>query len=283
MLQPGARPHAGSVELRGVVTDLDGTLLDPAGRLTAHTAAVLTRARSTGVALAVASARPLRLVQAILGDHLNLFDAVIVSNGACTIDQRTGRVLDEIGLGVETAGALMERIRVAWPDCGFGWEMGTRFEHDVAFARIAAAQRVLRDLEGPAIAHPTRPVHQLVVVRSGSRPSSVLAELRAVVGTEIVVTDSAGGVIELSAVGADKGSALVHWAAAAGFTAGQVVAFGDEHNDIGMLRAAGWGVAMAGARQQVLAAADGVTGSNAQDGVAAALAVLLNPRKPAPR
>jgi 5-amino-6-(5-phospho-D-ribitylamino)uracil phosphatase len=270
------RPQPRPVDLGGVVVDLDGTLLDPFGVLTARTAAALARARSVGVPLAVASARPLRLVQAVLGNNMNLFDAVIVSNGACTIERSSGRVVAEVGIVAATAIAVMDRIRHAWPDCGFGWEVGTHFEHDQTFARVVAAQRVIRDLDGPVTGRPDRPVHQLVVVRPGVRPSDILTEVQAVVGTEIVVTDSAGGVVELSATGADKGSALARWAAAVGLTLADVVAFGDGHNDIGMLRIAGLGVAMAGAEQKVMAAADAVTGSNADEGVAAALTELLD-------
>ena len=46
------------------------------------------------------------------------------------------------------------------------------------------------------------------------------------------------------------------------------VAFGDAQNDIPMLRAAGTGVAMGNATEAVKAAADEVTHSNNEDGIA---------------
>jgi hypothetical protein len=49
------------------------------------------------------------------------------------------------------------------------------------------------------------------------------------------------------------------------------MAFGDMPNDVPMLRWAGHGVAMANAHADVLAAADEVTGTNAEDGVAQVL------------
>jgi Cof subfamily protein (haloacid dehalogenase superfamily) len=275
---PQSRTRPQPINLDGVVFDLDGTLLDPLGVLTARTAAALVRARSAGVPLAVASARPLRLVQAALGNNPNLFDTVIVSNGACIIERSSGRVVAEVGILAETAISSMNRIRNAWPDCGFGWEVGIHFEYDQAFARVVATQRVIRDLDGPLRECPNHPVHQLVVVRPGARPADLLSELQVIVGTEIVVTDSAGGVIELSAMGADKGSALTRWAAEVGLRLADVVAFGDGHNDIDMLRIAGLGVAMANAGPEVMAAADVVTGSNADEGVAVALTEFFNSR-----
>ena len=51
----------------------------------------------------------------------------------------------------------------------------------------------------------------------------------------------------------------------------QTMAFGDGENDVSMLRAAGLGVAMGNAPEEVLAAADAVTGTNVQDGAAQAI------------
>ena len=55
----------------------------------------------------------------------------------------------------------------------------------------------------------------------------------------------------------------------------EAVAFGDMPNDLPMLAWAGRGVAMANGHPAVLAAADEVTGSNDEDGVAAFLAAML--------
>ena len=50
-------------------------------------------------------------------------------------------------------------------------------------------------------------------------------------------------------------------------TADRLIAFGDSHNDIGMLTAAGIGVAMGNAEEEVKQAADHITLSNEEDGV----------------
>jgi hydroxymethylpyrimidine pyrophosphatase-like HAD family hydrolase len=54
-----------------------------------------------------------------------------------------------------------------------------------------------------------------------------------------------------------------------GIDVGDVVAFGDEANDLPLLLAAGDGVAMANATDEVRAVADHVTSSNDDAGVAA--------------
>lgn len=54
-----------------------------------------------------------------------------------------------------------------------------------------------------------------------------------------------------------------------------VVAFGDNYNDIEMLKAAGLGVAMGNAKEEVIVIADSVTESNKHDGVAIALSGIF--------
>ena len=62
---------------------------------------------------------------------------------------------------------------------------------------------------------------------------------------------------------------------ALGVAAEQVVAIGDGRNDLAMLAFAGVAVAPANAHPEVLAAADLITSSNDEDGVAQALAQLV--------
>ena len=63
-----------------------------------------------------------------------------------------------------------------------------------------------------------------------------------------------------------------------GIDPGEAIAFGDSENDIPMLRAAGLGVAMGNAQPEVRAAADFVTLSNNENGIAATLERLDVPR-----
>jgi hypothetical protein len=95
------------------------------------------------------------------------------------------------------------------------------------------------------------------------------------VGNAAVVTHSGGPFVEISATGVDKAMALGELCATLGVSAAEVVAFGDMPNDVPMLRWAGLGVAVANAHPDALAAADDLTASNAEDGVALALERLI--------
>jgi hydroxymethylpyrimidine pyrophosphatase-like HAD family hydrolase len=81
--------------------------------------------------------------------------------------------------------------------------------------------------------------------------------------------------LEISAAGVTKGSALQRLCDGLGIAAAQVVAIGDMVNDLPMLRWAGRAVAVANAHADVLAAAGDVTGANTDEGVAHYLEGLL--------
>jgi HAD superfamily hydrolase (TIGR01484 family) len=89
-------------------------------------------------------------------------------------------------------------------------------------------------------------------------------------GTDYVVGWTAW--LDLAPVGVSKASGLAHAAAALGVDAADVLAIGDGRNDIEMLQWAGRGVAMGQAVEEVIAAADDVTGTVYDDGAATALA-----------
>ena len=73
----------------------------------------------------------------------------------------------------------------------------------------------------------------------------------------------------------NKGQGIRDICGVLGVDTAEVIAFGDAENDIPMLRAAGMGVAMGNAADAVKQAADMVTLSNNDDGIAAALEKLL--------
>lgn len=88
---------------------------------------------------------------------------------------------------------------------------------------------------------------------------------------ELSISSSVYNNLEVNAKGADKGAALLWLADYLGIDREETMSFGDGENDIPMIKAAGIGVAMGNALDTVKAAADTVTLTNDEDGVAAAI------------
>ena len=68
-----------------------------------------------------------------------------------------------------------------------------------------------------------------------------------------------------------KASSVITLARHLNISLSEVMAIGDNVNDLEMLQAVGWGVAMGQASATIKAAAHAVTASNAEDGVAVAI------------
>lgn len=89
--------------------------------------------------------------------------------------------------------------------------------------------------------------------------------------------------LDITALAADKGVALARLAELAGVSLEHTAVLGDGHNDVAMFRRAGLAIAMGQAAEDVQAAADEVTGSNEEDGVAQAIERFILPRAPGRR
>lgn len=88
---------------------------------------------------------------------------------------------------------------------------------------------------------------------------------------ELEVSNSSLTNIEVNAVGINKAKALTRVCQELGITMDHVMAMGDSLNDIAMITEAGVGVAMGNAQEVVKEAADWVTSTNEEDGVAKAI------------
>ena len=85
--------------------------------------------------------------------------------------------------------------------------------------------------------------------------------------------------IEVNAAGVNKGTGLVNLGSRLGIKREEIMAFGDGDNDTVMLKEVGFGVAMANGEPQVKEAADYITLSNEEDGVAQAIERFVSRRR----
>ncbi|HBG02875.1 MAG TPA: phosphoglycolate phosphatase, partial [Firmicutes bacterium] len=92
---------------------------------------------------------------------------------------------------------------------------------------------------------------------------------------EFEVSGSAPTNIEINPKGVSKAAGLAEAIALLGIAPSEVVAVGDSRNDLAMLKWAGLGIAMDNAEPIVKEAADDVTASNEEDGVAQVIRLVL--------
>jgi len=225
--------------------------------------------------LVIATGQVLQVLQAACGD-LPLTAPQIIENGAMVVDIRSGRILHEKLLPAEHILPALDTLR------SFG-----------LFRAYHTYERVYVDYNTPRARNwyrpPVPPVVEVEDVASlypqscikvaGIGEESTLREkrieLERIFAGKLYVTQSSFDLVEFLHPEVSKVNALKTIAADLGIAPEEIVAIGDNHNDIGMIRFAGLGVAMGNAHDEVKASADYVTSSNTEEGVAAVIEKLL--------
>ncbi|MER2091926.1 MAG: HAD family hydrolase [Saccharopolyspora rectivirgula] len=260
-----------------VASDMDGTLLDPVERVRPRTARAARRVVASGTPLILVTGRPPRWMPEVF-DALGAPGLAVCANGAVLYDAATDRVLHSRSIDPVTLHDVVVELRRELPGCAFGVERATgavggrysgRFQAESQFQHLWDPSEVnvtgLAELTGKAAV-------KLLVLHQQMTSEEMAAVAREVVGDQLQVTFSTGsGLLELSAPGVDKASGLATVADHLGVDRDDVITFGDMPNDVPMLRWAGHGVAMRNSHPEALAAADEVTGTNREDGVAQVL------------
>ncbi len=254
-----------------VASDLDGTLLRSDGTISDRTRAAVQAVTAAGTTVVAATGRPPRWVD---GLHLELgvHALCVCLNGAMLLDLATGEELAHRPFADGAAMAIALDVRAALPGIQFAGQLGARFAREPAWAPMFPHAT---DLIAPLEEFTSRTVTKLIVRHSDLAHDALARAVREVAGERALVTFSGMRIVELSSPGVHKASGLAAAADLLGASLGDGIAFGDAPNDIQMLAAARWGVAMANGHADVLAIADEVTATNDEDGVALVLERLV--------
>lgn len=272
-------------DIKLIAMDMDGTLLGPTrGVLPPENLAALQEASRRGIHLCFASGRApddlsFHAIDAGLDVH------ILALNGSIILEKPLGATLSNRPLQPEDARKVYRFIEEAKIPCAVFCEhdlvlcdppdfMGARkIQWGTFMDRDGGRTRTMMD---PAeLDSRFDRVSKFVV--SAITEVDKLPPLRRRIEEEIPgveVTSSWIDNLEINARGVNKGSALQLLADSLGIPMAQVMAIGDNDNDISMLRAAGIGVAMGNATANAMAAADVVTLPCLENGVAAAVRAL---------
>jgi Cof subfamily protein (haloacid dehalogenase superfamily) len=254
-----------------VATDLDGTIVRSDGTISARTREALTAAEAAGALVVLVTGRPPRWLTGI-ADATGHSGLAVCANGALVYDLHTDRVVESHPLSVAVAQELVRRLREAIPGIGFAVEtVESGFGHEPAYRPRWSVDDAVVVAEVDELL--ALPLAKLLVRHELLDADALLAAARAVVGEDVATLthSSREGLLEISAAGVSKATTLAAVCAEHGRDAADVVAFGDMPNDLPMLAWAGHAVAVANAHPEVLEAADEVTATNDEDGVALVL------------
>lgn len=259
--------------------DLDGTLTNEKKEITPRTRTALRRAIERGVHVVLASGRPLIGVAPVGVDlELDRLGGYLLAyNGGQIADCRTGEVIYEKtvprdwAIEVCRAGSARGLATLTYDETG----ILTETPDDPFVAREAYNCHIPIRAVDDLFETVTWPVVKYMVVGEPERLAAFQRDMQARYEGRLSLFFSLPYFMEVLAPGIDKPVALDRLARHLGLGRESVMACGDGLNDISMLRYAGLGVAMGNAFPETRAAADVVTGSNEEDGVAMAVSRYL--------
>ena len=253
-----------------LVLDLDGTLTNSKKEISPRNLQPLLRLQQSGVRLVLASGRPTYGI-APLADALRMkeYGGFILSyNGGEIIEWGTGRLLyknllpDDVLPILYTASVRNEQAILTYDD---------EYVRKEAFLN----KMQIRAVDDFLAAAPL-PLPKCLIVGDPDRLIRTEAELSLRLQGQISVYRSEPYFLELVPMGIDKAQSLSVLLDKLGLTREAMVAMGDGYNDLSMIKFAGMGVAMANAQEPVKQAADYITLSNDEDGVAMAVERLFD-------
>ncbi len=262
---------------RLLAIDLDGTLLTPQKLITPRTHDLLCQVSETGIAIVIATGQTSQVLRHECG-ALPLTAPQIIENGAIVVNIRSGTILHEKLIPEEQILPTLDILRSF--DLHRAYHTYERVYVDKNTPRAKKWYRPpvppTIEVEDVASLYPQRCI-KVAGIGDAETLRDKRQELERIFAGKLYVTQSSFDIIEFLHPEVSKGSALKAIAADLGIARQEVVAIGDNHNDIGMIRFAGLGVAMGNAHDEVKAAADFVTLSNAEEGVARVIEELILP------
>lgn len=260
-----------------IATDVDGTLLDEDEKVSPRTRAAVRAAVDAGTTFILATGRPPRWIHPVV-DGLGFAPMSVCANGAVLYDPSTDRILSARTLSADVLAALADIAMTVIPGAGLAVERVGRSAHDAATPQFVSSPGYEHAWLNPDNTEVSMedllsaPAVKLLIRKAGARSADMAAELAKHIGTQGDLTYSTNnGLIEIVPLGISKATGVAEVATPLGIGAEGIVAFGDMPNDVPMLRWAGLGVAMGNAHPEAVEAANEVTATNSEDGLAQVL------------
>ncbi|MGV2979815.1 HAD family hydrolase [Camelimonas sp. ID_303_24] len=265
-------------QLKWVVSDVDGTIVNRDKEVTEASRDAARRLRAAGIGLTIASSRPPWGMRHV-AEALQIDGPIAGFNGAVVVD-RAGKALRETRIPAEAARAALELLEA----------------EKISAWLFTDSQWLVLDPDGPHVAHEQRTIRSDPAVVADFAPwaaqgckivgasddydhlADVARRMGALLGTSANSGLSQKYYLDVTPPGVDKGSAVAFVSEAFAIPAAAIAVIGDMDNDVAMFRKAGFAIAMGNGSPAALAAADMVTRSNNEDGFAAAIEALLDGR-----
>jgi len=271
-------------EIKLIALDLDGTLLDSQKRLSYKNEYALRACIQKGISIVPCTGRIWNGVPEVLRNMPGVRYFITV-NGAVIFDQETRQVLDERKLALPLALDIIHMAKqfetmydLYIDGCGLAEERFMnqleRYGVEPTVQSMIRETRVIVPDIMDVVTKRGQPVEKINYF-FGDMEERKRAREALLARNDVVVSSSLYNNLEINALGATKGEGILRLAGLLGLDPEETMGIGDGENDITMMQKAGIGVAMGNAEESVKQAADYITLTNDEDGVANAIEHLV--------
>ena len=265
-----------------IAFDMDGTLLSTKKEVLASSREAISEALDAGRHVAICTGRCPKMVEL---DHERIGNVryAICCNGTILYDLVEHRVLSASSLEHDVIARALDALGDgdamidAFSGRGFFCQeshlnaMG-HYNMGIYQGLYQATATVVPDIRAQMLDRSV--TYQKFIFHCASPELRQRVRVR-VAGLPVELANSEVSSLEFSPAGVDKGTGLLALADLLGIDRAATIAVGDADNDLGMLRAAGLGVAMGNANEAARAASDVVVADNDHDGCAEAIRRFL--------
>jgi Cof subfamily protein (haloacid dehalogenase superfamily) len=270
-------PHA----IKALALDLDGTTLAPGAVLTERTIRAVNACREKGLQIIIATGRALEAGERFR-IPLGARGPMVYFNGAVVADMPGAKILSAVLLDLEAVNFCVDLSRSA----GVYYQAFLPGTADHPRQRLMAERQVpetemyfkhtgiqaeIGDLKQALAAPGLKGCIKSMFLAEPEVQDAIRPKIEERFGDNLYIARTLRNFLEIMNPHVSKGEGLKIALQRRSLESAQVIAFGDEENDLPMFGAVGFAVAPSNAKESVRNAADLVIGSNAEDAVAAFL------------
>jgi len=276
--------------IKALAIDLDGTMLLPDSTLGTRTVRCLRRLVADGIQVIVCTGRASEASRRYC-EAIGAQGPMVFFNGAIVAEMPDARPvsfgilpLDVVGYGADVARGMDVHYQVFFPPSCDPENGENRRETLVIEKRRGESEfyqnhtgmvPVVADLKEMAVSPDLPGAVKAMFIVDPMRHGEIRLKMSERFGERIYMTRTHPTFLEVMDARVSKGEGLKTVMKLRGLNPDEVIAFGDEENDLPMFAVAGFSAAPSSAREKVREAADFVFGSNAEEGLAAFLEELF--------